>query len=527
MNRPRDPLGYSLHDILGMIATSHGPGRPGDRPCPGADLTVEVFGEIRQTAAALAAAWRPAAQGRSFVWRGVTEQGSLDARLYQAASALEALTGMTRLNETLAEVTGLTRPSDAGALAGLLSHLLAWPPGMPDEWLTAGTLDPAEASVAQVAAALSEIAACEDQAARAAGVPWSAIPQIGMLPAVDGAALAGLAPPCADPGGLTAEQITGLSRAFAADADMLEERLGSLSGLASMLGLRAPVTFSDAADLLAIADLAEEPDRPERGWLSIPGNQAASEAGRALYDAHRRSPGRKPTPAPTTPPRCSSTMCRAWPAGLTANITAWASCPRSTGRTRDRRRLHPGRDRQGNRLPASPARRRLEERRAGARRRRGRFAPLLGRYYAGAATDFDRLGRALTTPPTPCTGPTGRISGRPPATSRRCAAEPGDHRHRGRGAPGPGRLAGDPGPAAHHRRPPGAAERHDRRGGRVAAGPSRAAARGRRVHPQGQRGRGQAADLRPGPAPGRPAGGGRRRARAAGRPGRGVPRRMR
>src|SRR5262249_28358887 len=125
------------------------------------------------------------------------------------------------------------------------------------------------------------------RAAAAAGIRWSAIPQSGVLPAADGAALAGLAPPCADPGGLTAEQIAGLSRSLAADADMLQERLGTLSSLASMLGLRAPVTFSDAADLLAIADLAAQPDQPERSWLSVPGYRAASEAGRTLYDAHR------------------------------------------------------------------------------------------------------------------------------------------------------------------------------------------------------------------------------------------------
>ena len=146
---------YSLHDILGVIANpSTVPDPPATGLAPVADLTVEAFSEIRQTAAALAAAWRPAAQGRSFLWRGVTERGSLDARLYQAASALEALAGMTKLNETLAEVTGLTRPSDAGTLAGLLSHLLAWPTGMPDEWLTVGTIDPVEATVAQVTATL-------------------------------------------------------------------------------------------------------------------------------------------------------------------------------------------------------------------------------------------------------------------------------------------------------------------------------------------------------------------------------------
>ena len=137
MNRRREPLGYSLHDVLGMIAQLHGvPAAPATGLAP-VDLTVGVFGEIRATAAQLAAAWRPAAQGRSFVWRGVTEPSSLDSRLYQAASALEALAGMARANAALAEASRLTRPSDASALAGLLGHLSARPPGVPDEWLAA------------------------------------------------------------------------------------------------------------------------------------------------------------------------------------------------------------------------------------------------------------------------------------------------------------------------------------------------------------------------------------------------------
>ena len=398
MNRTRDPLGYSLHDILGVIANpSTVPDAPATGLAPVADLTVEAFSEIRQTAAALAAAWRPAAQGRSFVWRGVTERGSLDARLYQAASALEALAGMTKLNETLAEVTGLTRPSDAGALAGLLSHLLAWPPGMPDEWLTAGTIEPAEATVAQVTATLSEIADGEDQAARAAGAPWSAIPQSGMLPAVDGAALAALAPPCADPGGLTAEQISGLSRAFAADADMLEERLGSLSSLASMLGLRPPVTFSGAADLLAIADLAGETDRPERGWLSVPGYQAASEAGRALYDAHRElARAAADAGAYFTPEVLQHDVhgladrFSGEHLGLGKLSAEYRADKRAVAAfTRD----DIARETAYQQLPLAAAWQSAAQALAAAE---ASFAPLLGRYYGGAATDFDRLGRALT-----------------------------------------------------------------------------------------------------------------------------------
>ena len=398
MNRTRDPLGYSLHDILGVLANqSTVPDAPATGIAPVADLTVEAFSEIRQTATALAAAWRPAAQGRSFVWRGVTERGSLDARLYQAASALEALAGMTKLNETLAEVTGLTRPSDAGALAGLLSHLLAWPPGLPDEWLTAGTIEPVEASVARVTATLSEIVAGEDQAARAAGAPWSAIPQSGLLPAVDGAALAGLAPPCADPGGLTAEQISGLSRAFAADADMLQERLGTLSGLASMLGLRAPVTFSDAADLLAIAELAGEPDRPERGWLSVPGYQAASEAGRALYDAHRALARAAADASACFTPEVlqhdAQELARRFSGehqGLGKLSAEYRADKRAVGAfTRD----DIARETAYQQLPLAAAWQSSAQALAAAE---ASFAPLLGRYYARAATDFDRLGRALT-----------------------------------------------------------------------------------------------------------------------------------
>jgi hypothetical protein len=287
LNRVRDPLGYSLHDVLGMIASLHAvPAAPSTGLAP-VHLTAEVFGEIRRTAAALAAAWRPAAEGRSFAWRGVTERGSLDDRLYQAASALGALAGVVGVNRALADATGLTRPSGAQALARLLDHLKTWPEGLPDEWLTVDTLDAVDAAVAQLAAALTAIAARECHASQAAGIPWPAIPQPDALPAACARALAALTPACADVSCLAAGQITGLARDFSADADLLEKRLGTLSGLASMLGLHAPATFSQVNDLLVLARLAGEPDRAERAWLSVPGHQAASAAAQVLYGAHR------------------------------------------------------------------------------------------------------------------------------------------------------------------------------------------------------------------------------------------------
>src|SRR5262249_38956136 len=246
-------------DVLALIASLQNvPAAPAAGGAP-VHLTADVLGEIRRAAAALAAAWRPAAQGRSFAWRGMTEHGPLDDRLYQAASALEALAEMVRVNQALAGAAGLTRPSGAHAFASLLDHLQAWPEGVPDGWLTADTLDAVDAAAAQLAAALTAIAAREAQALQAAGIPWPALPRPDDLPAADAAALAAPGPACADVSGLAAGQITGLADEFSAPADLLEKCLDGLSGLAGLLGLRPPVTFADASDLLALARLPPQP----------------------------------------------------------------------------------------------------------------------------------------------------------------------------------------------------------------------------------------------------------------------------
>jgi hypothetical protein len=289
MNRPREPLGYPLHDVLGMISQLHDvPVAPATGIAP-TELTVAVFGDIQAAAARLAGAWRPAAQGRSFLWRGVTELASLESRLYQAASALEALQGIAGINAALAEASGLTRPSDADALAVLAGHLSARPPGVPGEWLEASTLDHILGSAAEQAGLLAEIEAREAEVTRAAGVPCPAVPRSESLPDTGSQALGTLAPPALDLEVLTADQLTALARRFAADADMLEQRLESLVGLAGMLGLRAPLSFAEADDVLAVAALAWQRLRPERWWLSPSGLEAATEAARRLYQAHQEA----------------------------------------------------------------------------------------------------------------------------------------------------------------------------------------------------------------------------------------------
>ena len=397
VNRVRDPLGYSLHDVLAMIASLRTvPAAPATGPAP-ARMTAEMLGEIGRTAAALAAAWRPAAEGRSFPWRGVTERGAMDSRLYEAASALETLARVARGNQVLADATGLNRPSDAHALAQLLDHLLTWPEGIPDEWLTMDSLDVVDAAVSQVTSALTAIAARETQASQAAGVPWSAIPQRTALPAADGTALAALKPACVDVSSLGAEQIVRLARELSATADLLERWLGTISGLAATLGLQRPVTFSNANDLLTVARLIGELDRPERAWLSVAGQRAASNAAQALYDAHRAL-------AEAEAAARSYFTPDALRQDVTGLATRFANDYQGLGKLsaayRADKRVVAAFTREGTaeetaqgQLGLAAAWKNAAEALAAAE---SRHAALLGPHYAGRATDFIRLDRALT-----------------------------------------------------------------------------------------------------------------------------------
>jgi REase_MTES_1575/Protein of unknown function (DUF4011)/AAA domain/Protein of unknown function (DUF3320) len=287
MNCPRGQLGSSLHEVLGMIAQLNAvPVAPATGLAP-IDLTAETFGEIKRTAAKIAAAWRPARQGRSFVWRGVTHEGSLEACLSRAASTRETLAGLSGINATLAAATGLTRPSDAAALAGLLGHLACRPPGLPDDWLTTGMLSAVNDATSRLAGRLDEISLRENAVGQAAGVPWTIVPRASSLAAEADAALDDLIQAGVDVADLRAEQVTALRRTFTAEANGLESRIGSLSGLAGLLGLHTPQTFNEADDLLSVALLAQAPDLPESTWLSLEGLATARQAAGSLDSAQQ------------------------------------------------------------------------------------------------------------------------------------------------------------------------------------------------------------------------------------------------
>ena len=161
-----------------------------------ADLTVEAFGDIKAASAKLAGAWRPAAQGRSFVWRGVTETGALGPRLHQAASSLATLRGH-RPDEPDAGRHGRVEPPIGRGSTRPAARPSVGPAGGPAGGL-ADDRQPrsVSAAVTELADQLAQIAARERQRQPAAEVrAWSPSRVQRRCPILDDQALGSLVPP--------------------------------------------------------------------------------------------------------------------------------------------------------------------------------------------------------------------------------------------------------------------------------------------------------------------------------------------
>lgn len=393
MNRPRAPLDLSLHHVLGLIAKLHSvPVAPATGLAP-VDLTIEVYSQIRSEADRLARAWRPARQGSSFIWRGVTERGSLESRLYQAVSALRKLQGLVQFNSELAAATGLTRPSEGAALAQLIGHLAAKPAVTPPAWLTASTLDGITTTTADLAGCLDLIEDCEKDAAEAAGVPWRSIPQACSLPVIPD--LGGTVPAAATVSGLLAEQASRLSSSLEAYAGMLSSRRDSLTALAGMLGLRVPDAFGDAEDLLSAASLADTGDRPERSWLTQEGLAAAQAAAAVLRRAHDGLLRAEAEASAFYMP----VVLRVDVPGLAARMTGHRGLGKLSGEYRADKKVIASFTRDGVSKDAAAQHLGLAVawRQAADNlwRTEQWHAAALGAFYAGRATDFTLISRAL------------------------------------------------------------------------------------------------------------------------------------
>lgn len=232
MNDPRQPLDRPLHDVLGRLTLLDQDGVPHvTLPVEGTrrigDLSAAALTDLLTAAGGMSRAWRPAAEGESFVWRGLEGGAALPA-LDEASDALRALRAVaeerpfpastrepftpqelarmvTVLREGLphrAPVTDAPLPRDVDAvLAQLADHLGAGKPGTareaavllaltdlagadhrpPPGWFDPVTLRRVREAVTEIRTALDSLEEARSAARRSFGEQALAAPDVGGL----------------------------------------------------------------------------------------------------------------------------------------------------------------------------------------------------------------------------------------------------------------------------------------------------------------------------------------------------------
>ncbi|MCU7725007.1 DUF4011 domain-containing protein [Actinoplanes sp. KI2] len=270
MNRIRQPLGRSLHEMIGICATMHAvPAAPVPYEIP-AELTTDGLDQIRAAVGRLGRL-----RSETYLWRDAVEREPMEGALQQALTALGRLAESVVANSTLADAFDLHEPAGAGTLAALAAHAARRPAKIIEEWLTTAALQP----VRQAAAELTEHLA----ALRYGGIPWTELPSAADLGSMPD--LSHLRPEPIDLLPLNVAQAEHLANKFAEEADLLESRLEALDRVTARLGLPPVVDFPDAAQVITIAGLIARDAKPEAAWFAEGGMAAAHAAARALRRA--------------------------------------------------------------------------------------------------------------------------------------------------------------------------------------------------------------------------------------------------
>lgn len=283
MNEIRQPLNRSLHSALGTLANLvEVPSAPQPDVDP-SSLGQADYVAVQEISANLERAWRPAAQGASFLWREATDESSLDIRLYQAEQALIQLQGSVELNTDLLVAFALWKPSDTPLLMSLLAHQHeAHPAGVLEPWLTTEDWDGLVTSRTALGQQINDIHVAELAVTSNAGVEWRDLPSSSVVPPSPAPVAANPAP--IELRDLRSGDLTSTADAFEARANTLAERMAALSGLAASLGLPEVNTVGEADRVIRLVDVRGENKCLERRWMTPAGLAEARHAVQVLRE---------------------------------------------------------------------------------------------------------------------------------------------------------------------------------------------------------------------------------------------------
>lgn len=299
VNEIRQPLGRSLHDVIGRTAQLD---RLPALPIPMLDTTrldPDLLEELLDAGRAMGRAWGPVERAEAFLWRDLARPvvgGGRESDLARRARALAA--AVTHLGATVESVADELRlapcegPKDAYGMLALL-ELLDQRPAIGERWLTTQDTDGVSQAVGQLAAMLRDL----DDRER---VLSSSLPGWRGLEARLAEELAGaeaelstLSPPLGplDAWYATAlQQLAGVLTDAAAVIRRLEQPAAVLK---SAFNVTSEPAIELVARLAALGELAASPNPPEAAWLNPIVKPAIDEARRVLSELLQTYRGRR------------------------------------------------------------------------------------------------------------------------------------------------------------------------------------------------------------------------------------------
>jgi hypothetical protein len=289
LNEVRQPLGRSLHQVLGEIAELQSAPQA---PVPtgfGRLLEPDLLATLRDTAAALGRAWGPVLRGDEFLWRDLvstemsaSRRNELEGVLGDAMSSLDLL---RRLVDSIDEELGLGWSDgidDARRQLALLT-LLDERQEIPAEWLTVNTFDRIDERFAEISGAAEHHAAVVAELTALTGGAVNIDPNLPTRFRQVQTELDAAQPSWRPDGQARTEEVRRAA-AFLQDSVTRLNAINVDAGrVATSFGFRtADLSLSRAAELAELAGLVGAPTPPEPHWLNPAVQAALDDAARIL-----------------------------------------------------------------------------------------------------------------------------------------------------------------------------------------------------------------------------------------------------
>jgi len=405
MNEVRQPLGLSLHEVIGrQQALSELPQAPVAR-ANGARLGAHELQVIREHTGRLSRSWGPVERGDAFVWRDLDalEGSATDRHVLerQVAEASERLQALHSLATTHASALFLDPPAsfhDSRHLL-LLLDALANRRIVPAAWLTSDVLDAVERRIGKLRALVAPYQESTHALADRLGAAWGQCDLAGVIEA--GEALSRLEVLLVAPDALLAAMAGDLQAVEGVCAALQELSLQLLASgrrVAERFGLFDEALSIDRCEQLAyLGHLAGAPHRPLRAWLDHAALGAIEEARSALAGATEALRSARA-------PLSSIFEDSALDLDLEGLSVRFRTVHTGFGKLRkayreDKALLEPhlkARRLTSEALSGLDDARLWRERAEELQRLEKKHAAILGKYYEGLETDFSALDEAIT-----------------------------------------------------------------------------------------------------------------------------------